>query len=231
MQNGSRLTPHQVGALRNQIVRLVELGLSDVCDVLDGRKVWSAQQTKLFLVLLDKVVPNDTGAFLMRPVRDDAPRIENFSLADLERMLAEALGEAPPTPAPPPAPTKAELAAERERQYQQGYERRHPELRQRRAVANARRYSSLKKVGARIQAQPVGATSWIEQRSLSSRKIHLPATRLGVIVPMRKVWPVVRFRASAPGLRQNFLRMSSSLAPRCAWMRSKSPGASGPGWR
>jgi hypothetical protein len=139
-----------VGAIRYQIVRLVERGLSDVQAVLDGTKKASPQQVALFLKLLDKVLPRARKAPKEEP---ETSWVRSLSVADLQRLLAETLGEAPPAPAPPPAPTKAELAAERERQYRQDYERRHPELRQRRAEANAKRYASTRELGQRIKAR------------------------------------------------------------------------------
>jgi hypothetical protein len=128
----------------------VERGLSDAQAVLDGTKKASPQQVALFLRLLAKVLPRTRKA----PNEEPATSwVGSLTVADLRRLLAETLGEAPPAPAPAPPPTKAELAAERERKYQQDYERRHPELRQRRAAANARRYASVKKVAARIRAR------------------------------------------------------------------------------
>ena len=150
---GARLTPHQVGAIRYQIVRLVERALADMQAVLDGTKEASAQQVMLFLKLLDKVVPQMRKAPEEEPEKEGTSWVRRLSLADLQRLLAETLGEAPPAPAPPPAPTKAELAAERERQYQHDYERRHPELRQRRAEANAKRFASTRELGQRIKAR------------------------------------------------------------------------------
>jgi hypothetical protein len=139
-----------VGAIRYQVVRLVERGLSDAQAALDGTGEVSPQQAILVVKVLDKVLPRTLKAPKEEP---ETSWIRSLSVADLQRLLAETLGEAPPAPAPPPAPTKAELAAERERAYVREYERRHPELRQRRAAANARRYSSVKKVGARIRAR------------------------------------------------------------------------------
>jgi hypothetical protein len=139
-----------VGAIRYQIVRLVERALVDMQAVLDGTKEASPRRAALFLKLLDKVLPR------MRKAPKEEPEtswVRSLSVADLQRLLVETLGEAPPAPAPPPAPTKAELAAERERQYQQDYGRRHPELRQRRAAANARRYASTRGLGQRIKAR------------------------------------------------------------------------------
>ena len=150
---GARLTPHQVGAIRYQIVRLVERALADMQAVLDGTKEASPQQVALFLKLLDKVLPTTRKAPNDEPEKKDTSWVRSLSVADLQRLLAETLGEAPPAPAPPPAPTKAELAAERERQYQQGFERRHPELRQRRAEANAKRFASTRELGQRIKAR------------------------------------------------------------------------------
>ncbi len=150
---GAHLTPHQVGAIRHQVVRLVERALADMQAVLDGTKEASAQQVKLFLKLLDKVVPQMRKAPEEEPEKEGTSWVRSLSLADLERLLSETLGEAPPAPVPPPAPTKAELAAERERQYQQDYERRHPELRQRRAEANAKRFTSTRELGQRIKAR------------------------------------------------------------------------------
>jgi len=146
----ARLSPHQVGAIRYQIVRLVERALADMQAVLDGTKEASPQQAMLFLKLLDKVLPRTR-----KPPKEEPGTswVRSLSLADLKRLLAETLGEVPPAPAPPPAPTKAELAAERSRAYMREYERRHPELRQRRADANARRYASKKRLGARIKAR------------------------------------------------------------------------------
>lgn len=148
--SGVRLTPHQVGALRFQIARRIEQGMSDVRGVLDGTKKWDTQQVDLFIKLLGKVVPNISEAFHERLHRDDAPRIESASRADLERMLAEALGEAveeePKTAAP-------DLGAAPGREYMEEYERRHPELKQRRAAANVRRYANKKRLGERIKAR------------------------------------------------------------------------------
>jgi hypothetical protein len=149
----TRLTPHQVGAIRYQIVRLVERALPDMQAVLDGTRQVSPQQLALFLKVLSRVLPRARDASSAEPEKRDTSWVRSLSVADLERLLAETLGEAPPAPAPLPVPTKAELAAERERQYQQDYERRHPELRQQRAVANAKRCASVKKVAARIQAR------------------------------------------------------------------------------
>jgi hypothetical protein len=150
---GTRLTPHQVGALRYQIERLVERALADMQAVLDGTKEASPQQVALFLKLLDKVLPHTRKAPKEEPETEGTSWVRSPSAADLQRLLGETLGEAPPAPAPPPAPTKAELTAERERQYQQSYRRQHPQLQKRRAAAHARRYSSKKQLGERIKAR------------------------------------------------------------------------------
>ena len=150
---GARLTPHQVGAIRYQVVRLVERALAEMQAVLDGTRQASPQQVALFLKVLSKALPRARDAPSAEPEKRDTSWVRSLSVADLQRLLSETLGEAPPAPASPPAPTKAELAAERERHYQQDYERRHPELRQRRAEANAKRYASMKELGARIKAR------------------------------------------------------------------------------
>jgi hypothetical protein len=58
----ARLSPHQLGAIRYQIVRLVERALADMQAVLDGAKEVSPQQAMLFLKLLDKVLPRTRKA-------------------------------------------------------------------------------------------------------------------------------------------------------------------------
>ena len=92
----TRLSPHQVGAIRYQIVRLVERGLSDVEGALDGTGEVSPQQAALFLKLLDKVLPRTRKAPKEEP---EASWIRSLSVADLQRLLAETLGEASPAPA------------------------------------------------------------------------------------------------------------------------------------
>jgi hypothetical protein len=128
----------------------VERGLSDVQAALDGTGEVSPQQAMLFVRLLDKVLPRTRKAPKEEP---GTSWVRSLSVADLKRLLAETLGEAPQDPPPVPVPSKAELARERERRYQREYERRHPELRQRRAAANARRFASTRELGQRIKAR------------------------------------------------------------------------------
>jgi hypothetical protein len=144
-----------VGALRYQIVRLVELGLSDVEAALDGTRDVSPQQAVVFLKLLDKVLPRAGKAIERWLESNGTPLIDSLSVADLERMLAETLGEervlhdSCATARAAPAPY-----CERDRrEYFRNYERQHPERKKQREQIRRRRQKSLIEVRARIQAR------------------------------------------------------------------------------
>ena len=97
MRSGLRLKPAQVAGVRQGIVNLVEQKLTEANEVLSGTKTWSLMQTRLFLGMLDKVVPTMTEGLLVRSTMPDMPTavldLASASRAQLEGALAEVLGE------------------------------------------------------------------------------------------------------------------------------------------
>jgi hypothetical protein len=169
-----------MGAIRYQIVRLVERGLSDVQAALDGTREVSPQQAAVFVKLLDKVLPRAGKAIETWPESYGTPLFDNLTVADLKRMLAETLGEegtiddSSAIVAAAPEPYREQDR----REYYLKYEREHPERKKTREEGRHRRQKSLEGVRARIRARkareaaeimPTRAEDDAERRALARR--------------------------------------------------------------
>ncbi len=84
------LTPHQVSALRGRIVKVVSDNIDRAAAVLDGTESWSAQQVRLFGMLLDKTVPNLSLNANINENRNEDPR--RMSREQLEAAAIELMG-------------------------------------------------------------------------------------------------------------------------------------------
>ena len=148
----ARLSPHQVGAIRYQIVRLVERALADMQAVLDGTKEASPQQVALFLKLLDKVLPRTRKAPIEEP---ETSWVRSLSVADLQRLLAETLGEEDllDDSSATAQAARAPYCERDRREYYLKYEREHPERKKQREEGRRRRQKTMMEVRERIQAR------------------------------------------------------------------------------
>jgi hypothetical protein len=148
----ARLTPHQLGAIRHQIVRVVERGLSDVQAALDGTGEVSPQQAMLFVKLLDKVLPRTRKAPKEEP---ETSWVGSLSVADLQRLLAETLGEEDllDDSSATAQAARAPYCERDRREYFRNYESLHPGRKKQREEGRRRRQKSLAEVRARIQAR------------------------------------------------------------------------------
>src|SRR5262249_33834050 len=92
--SGVRLTPRQVARFRFEIARTIEENLCKVRDVLTGEEKWNSDQVKLFMAMMNKVIPGITEAYHMHLDRDGSSgeiELRIATRADLERILEEAL--------------------------------------------------------------------------------------------------------------------------------------------
>lgn len=96
--NPAIIPPDEIDGLRKAVFHTVRDRMKDARAVLDGKKVWSNQQVKLYLDLMNKVMPNLTHS---HHTREDIPTdIEKMSKDDIKKLLAQLPTTVAPTALP-----------------------------------------------------------------------------------------------------------------------------------
>ena len=88
------VTPMQVDRVRRSVLDVVRKNIPDVREVLAGTKKWDAQQTRLFTVLLNKVMPDLHHSFNEHTI-ENKPTHE-LTIQELEAIASQAQRDDPP---------------------------------------------------------------------------------------------------------------------------------------
>jgi O-succinylbenzoate synthase len=81
------VTPIQVDRVRRSVLDIVRKTIPDVREVLDGKREWNAQQTRVFGMLLNKVMPDLHHSFNEHTVENK--QVTELSMEELEAIVAK----------------------------------------------------------------------------------------------------------------------------------------------
>lgn len=96
------IDPEEILALQKSVFNVVKGNLPRARDVLTGKRRWDAQQTRLYLSLLDKVMPTLSQSYNISEVRK---RPEDMTIQELQQAIHEEMTRI----SNPPATTAEEL--------------------------------------------------------------------------------------------------------------------------
>jgi len=82
------VTPMQVDRVRRSVLDVVRKNIPEVREVLAGTKKWDAQQTRLFSIMLNKVMPDLHHSFNEHTI-ENKPTHE-LTIQELEAIAAQA---------------------------------------------------------------------------------------------------------------------------------------------
>lgn len=81
------VTPIQVDRVRRSVLDIVRKSIPEVREVLAGTKEWNAQQTRVFGMLLNKVMPDLHHSFNEHTIETKA--VTELSMEELEAIVAK----------------------------------------------------------------------------------------------------------------------------------------------
>jgi oligoribonuclease (3'-5' exoribonuclease) len=81
------VTPVQVDRVRRSVLDVVRKNIPEVREVLAGTKKWDAQQTRLFSIMLNKVMPDLHHSFNEHTIENKS--VEELSIEELQRIAAQ----------------------------------------------------------------------------------------------------------------------------------------------
>lgn len=79
------INPEDIDALRAGVFDIVKKNIPRVREVFDGKRVWSNQQVKLYLSLMDKVMPTLTAS---HNIHEHVSSLDELSLEELKRLAS-----------------------------------------------------------------------------------------------------------------------------------------------
>jgi len=99
------IAPEETDQLRRGVFNLVKKNLPKAKEVLEGKRTWSNQQVKLYLSLMDKVMPTLTATKHDHTVKTS---IDDLSVDDLKRLAQEEIDRMNAVPHQPSQPASSD---------------------------------------------------------------------------------------------------------------------------
>jgi hypothetical protein len=77
------IRPDEIAALRRRMLEVVQSGVEDVAQVLQGKKEWNNQQVRLFSILVDRVMPKVSNVNMEQK---QEKKLDELSIEELEAL-------------------------------------------------------------------------------------------------------------------------------------------------